>query len=86
MFVRGLAVKREDLAIERRVQEDWRGRSWGFDLGVPIAGTFNCHIVLDKLEQRAYAIKYFYKNADGAQRAFRWMFALLCSFINYMNI
>lgn len=82
IFVQDPAVKREDLVIERRVQEGWRGRSWGLDLGVPTAGTFNCHIVLDKLEQRAYAIKSFYKNADGAQRAFQWMFALLCSFIN----
>lgn len=60
IFLQGPAVKREDLVIERRVQEGWKGVG-GSTLGVPTAGTFNCHIVLDKLEQRVYAIKLFTK-------------------------
>lgn len=52
--------------------------------GILVAYLCLCHVyiydVLDKLEQRAYAVKAFYKNSDravGDQRAFWWDFQFL---------
>lgn len=62
-ILQGPAVKREDLVIAncmRRAQEGWRAVG-GSTLGVLTAGIFSRHIVLDKLEQRAYAMKTFKK-------------------------
>lgn len=74
-ILQGSAVRREDLVIacdgRRRAEEELGARR------VPTAGIFSRHIVLDKLEQRAYAMKIFKKNVDDAQRAFRRMFPLL---------